>query len=126
MVETEQMADKLNAVNAKQDVGKWVAAEIEGHLAVATNRPISLTVTNVPTWMKAVVDDSSRSYIIEYEASPRNDHVSFWCWSGMAGGWGVLLGAPRFEPDTNRFSKSEFYVVKSSPGLYTWHTRSDH
>jgi hypothetical protein len=115
VLDTEQMAAKLREVSEKEDVDQWVAAQIENHLMMVTNRPASMRLAGVPTWMKSV--NSFTDYVIEYEANPQNDHVSFYIWCGR-GGWGVLLGGKKFEPDTNRLSDSLFYVVKSSPGCY--------
>ena len=122
MVETEAMCGRLNAVNAKVNVAQWAAKEIESHRASATNRPTSLTLTNVPEWVEGV-DRGHRAYRVVYELDSKNDHVSIDCMSGM-GCWGILIGGPELKPDWQ--TGPLFYLVKGDPGLYAWHSRSDH
>lgn len=122
MLDTEAVCRRLNAVNAKVNVTQWAAKEIESHMAAATNRPTSLTITNVPGWVEKV-DAGNRAYTINYEVDPKNDHVSVDSITGR-GCWGILIGGGKFVPDWQ--AGPLFYLVKGDPGLYAWHSRSDY
>jgi hypothetical protein len=120
MLETEEMCDRLNAANAKENVVHWAGKEIESHMVAATNRPTSLTLTNMPHWVESV-DPGNRAYTIHYELDPKNDHVSIDSFTGR-GCLGILIGGANFSPDL----ASLFYVAKGNPGMYAWHSRSDY